>query len=449
MRVAAIVLLALSSVARAQSTVEGASDTESGASAEAIADLPQPGFWEGGGVRVTEGTVFHPSFGVAGGYQSNVFYQDSGDGPGGPVGAGLARISAGASFGTIDRGRLEVEAPGGGGDGGRLVFHLDGLLTWNQFFSSDDTISGQSDLGIGLNADFKLNPRGKVTFAVRDSFVRSVNPGQSLREDSDRDRNELAANVTFRPGGGAIEGYLGYVFIVDIFESSILLFQDRMSHSAVAGARWQWLPRTQISLDASIATVNPSNQTLKSPSLPLRVTLGASSLITPAVGLVARAGYGNGFYERGANLSTWLAQLEARLYLGPTLRTAVGYSHDFADALVGNYYIDHQLYGRLGWQVLDRLQLRLLGEVRFRSYGGIEDTAELDLCGDASCGNFRSDVLAKLDALLEYQINMWLFGGVGYTLLADRTDFFVRSSTADDSGAYVASEVTLRLSARF
>ena len=119
--------------ARAQSTVEGASDTEAGNSAEAIAELPQPGFWEGGGVRVGEGTIFHPAFGLSGGYQSNVFFQDSGDGPSGPVGAGLARVSAGGSYGTIDRGRMEAEAPGG--EGPRLIFNVDGLLTWNQYIS--------------------------------------------------------------------------------------------------------------------------------------------------------------------------------------------------------------------------------------------------------------------------------------------------------------------------
>jgi len=398
-------------------------------------------------VRVGEGTIFHPAFGLSGGYQSNVFFQDSGDGPSGPVSAGLARISAGGSYGTIDRGRMEAEAPGG--EGPRLIFNVDGLLTWNQYISSDSTITDQSDLGIGLNADFKLNPRGKVSFNIRDSFVRSVTPGQSTVEDADRDRNELSANVTARPGGGAIEAYLGYVFVLDLFEESILLFQNRMSHAAVGGVRWQWLPRTQVSLDASIATVTPSNEEFKSASLPLRVTLGASSLLTPAVGLIARAGYGNGFYDRGANVSTWIAQLEARFYIGPTLRTAVGYSHDFADSLVGNYFLDHLLYGRLGWQLLDRLQLRLLGELRFRSYGGIEDTTDLDLCGDATCANFRDDLLTRVDASLEYQITAWLFGGISYTLMTDSTDFFVRSVQADDSGAYVASEVSLRVSARF
>jgi hypothetical protein len=448
LKLALVAVVAAAAPAAAQSTVEVSTVAAADEQMTQVAELPQPGFWEGGGVRITEGTVFHPSVQLAGSYQSNVFYQDSSDGPSGPVSAAIARLSLGASWGTVTPARMQLEAPGGDSSP-RLVFNVEGILTWNQYLSGDDVISNQSDLGIGLNADAKFNPQGKVTFGIRDSFVRSVNPGQSLREDLDRDRNELTANLAVRPGGGAIEGYLGYTFIVDVFESSVLLFQDRMTHTGFIGARWQWLPKTQFGLEASLSAVSPSNTALKSTSTPLRVVGGVSTLFTPAVGLIARAGYGNGLYDSGENVSTWLAALELRLAVGPMLRAAVGYNHDFADALIGNFYIDHQLYGRLGWQLRDRWQLKVAGEVRLRSYGGIRDTMELDLCGDATCANFRDDLLTRLDASIDYQITMWLYGGIGYTLHTDSTDFFVRSSAAEDSGAYVASEVFLKLAARF
>jgi hypothetical protein len=127
----------------------------------------------------------------------------------------------------------------------------------------------------------------------------------------------------------------------------------------------------------------------------------------------------------------------------------VGYAHDFADALVGNFYIDHRIYARAGWQIADRWQLRVLGELRLRSYGGIVDTDRLELCGDASCGNFRDDTLARVDASVEYQVTPWLFAGLVYTLDTDSTDFFVRSEQGEDFGSYVANELTARLSARF
>ncbi len=442
-RLAAVVTMFLASIPAAR-----AQEGEEAPTAESLGELPRPDFWEGGGVRVTEGTVFHPSFELSSGYQSNVFYQDPDDGPSGPMGAGLARFTVGASFGTISAERAEAEAPGSGSAGPRLLFDLGAMLTWVQYLASQDVITEQSDLGIGLNASVKLNPTGKVSLELRDSFVRNVNPGQSLREDLDRDRNELNARLIGRPGGGAIEAYLAYSFIIDVFESSVLLFQDRITHSGGLGASWRWLPKTVFSVDATMGTVSPSNTALKSESTPLRVTGGVSTLLTPVLGLIVRGGYGNGFYARGENVSTYLALVEARVAIGPTLRLAGGYSHDFADGLVGNFFVDHLLFARAGWQAMPRLQLRASGELRLRSYGGIVDTGELDFCGDATCANFRDDLLTRLEVTAELQLRAWLFAGLVYSLQMDRTDFFVRSETID-SGAYVANEVFARVSARF
>src|SRR4029078_10621890 len=81
-------------------------------SAESIGEMPQPGFWEGGGVHVTEGTVFHPSFEISSAYESNVFYQDANGGPPGAVGAALARSTIGGALGTVTPSRMQIEAPG-------------------------------------------------------------------------------------------------------------------------------------------------------------------------------------------------------------------------------------------------------------------------------------------------------------------------------------------------
>jgi len=140
---------------------------------------------------------------------------------------------------------------------------------------------------------------------------------------------------------------------------------------------------------------------------------------------------------------------EVRYAIGPTLRTAVGYNHDFGDALVGNFYTDHTFYVRAGWQLLERWQLRLSGELRLRSYGGIHDAGLLELCGDAACGKFRDDMLGRVDASVDYQIRPWLFAGLAYDFQGDRTDFFVRSGGSTDSGAYSASEAMVKVAARF
>lgn len=418
-------------------------------SADDLVDVPRPGFWEGGGVRLTEGTVLHPSVALTTSYQTNVFFQDSADGPSGPVGAALFVLTAGASWGTMTPARLELEAPGGAGSGQRIAFNLDLSLSWNQYASSDSEIVARSDLGIGFLGNVVFNPQGAFSLELRDGFLRNVSPGQSLRENADRDRNELDAAVHWRPGGGAIDTYFQYAFVLDIFESSILNYNDRMTHTGSLGARWQWLPRTQFQLESNFGIVTPSNQILKSSSTPFRVYVGASTLLTPVLGLVARAGYGNGFYASGESPSTYLALLEARYAIGPTIRTAAGYSHDFADALIGNYYLEHVFYLRFGMQIGDRWQARARAEVRLLDYGNIHDTMDLMFCGDAGCSKSRDDLLARIELSAEVLLTRWLIGGASYVVQLDSTDFFVQSGTAIDRGSYLWQEFLLKVAARF
>src|SRR5262249_29835739 len=152
----------------------------------------------------------------------------------------------------------------------------------------------------------------------------------------------------------------------------------------------------------TVATVQANNTELKPGSTPVRVNAGLSSLLTPVLGVVASAGYGNGFYESGENVSTWLGLLELRYAMGPTVGLGAGYSHDFADALIGNFYVDHAVFARASWQLGAKWQARLRGEVRFRSYGGVHDVPNLVVCGDASCSKSRSDVLPRLEASIDY-----------------------------------------------
>jgi len=423
------------------------------ATADSVSDIQPPSFWEGGGVRIGEDTVLHPNVSLTGSYQSNVFFQDSKDGPDGPISSPLLRIGVGASWASLTPARMEIEAPASSPAPQRISFHLDLGLEWDEYLSGNSDVTRQDDLGIQFLGDVKFNPEGQLYLDLSDGFVRNVTPGQSLREDADRDRNELRATLHWKPGGGALDMFLGYQFVVDVFENSILDYDNRISHQGTVGAIWQWLPHTALTLQASLGSVSPSNGILKSDSTPFRVTLTASSLLTPVIGAILMGGYGNGFYSSGENVSTWLATAELRYALGPTLRTAIGYSHDFADALIGNFYIDHTLYARATAQFGERWQARVKGEVRFRSYGGIHDTPSIGLvfCGDASCGKFRDDTLPRLEVGTDYALTPWLILGASYILQNDTTDFFVQSTNmaARDYGAFTWQEFDLRLVAKW
>jgi hypothetical protein len=324
-------------------------------------------------------------------------------------------------------------------------------LTWNQFISDNREVNESSDLAIGLLFDARFNPDGEFTVVLKDGLTRAVRPppAESLG-DTDRIKNEFTLGGIFKPGGGAIQGYANYIFGADIFEESALNFGNRLSHTFNLGGRWQWLPKTQFTGDLFFGIIMPNDETVKAGSTPLRIWAGISTLITPTFGTVIKVGYGNGFYDRGPSFSSYLALIEGRWALGPVARFAFGYTHDFFDALVGNYYVDHAFYARAAAQFAGRWQARARGEIRLRDYDGIVDFGGVNFCADDACmGEDRFDVVAHLDASLEYQINAWLYAGAAYTFESITTDSFVISGGQPDSNGYVWNEFLIRATAKF
>lgn len=451
-RTVRVTIVVLAGLLVASGTASAQTET---VSAESLGEPPrQPTFWEGGGVRLVEALIFHPRFELQTGYQSNVFYEHDET-----LGSGLMRISVGGTLESGTRTPGDAETSDGSRPAPKIAFKGDVNLVWNQYLSDHYAIQSHNDLGLGLLLDAKLNPEGVMTLHVREGFTRAVTPPPTrTADDVDRDKNELMVGVIWKPGGGAIHGYANYTFGLDMFERSDLDFADRLAHTFAVGSRWQWLPKTQFSAEASYGITDPGSTVLKSTSTPIRFWAGTSTLITPTFGTVIRLGYANALYDASGSNHTYTALLEARHAVGPMLRIAFGYSHDFVDALVGDFYMDHVLYGRALAQVGDRLQLRGKAEFRFRGYTGIPLEATvggdtIQFCAtESTCGtdSSRSDVLVRLDFSGEYQVNAWLYGGISYHLLVDETDFITRTmGYPDDPARFVWQEVILKATAKF
>jgi hypothetical protein len=223
------------------------------------------------------------------------------------------------------------------------------------------------------------------------------------------------------------------------------------------GSRWQFLPKTQFMLETSLGFTIPDSEapaTIKSDATILRIIGGVSTLLTPRLGIVLRGGYGGGYYSTGPSYSNYLALAEGRFAIGPTVRTAFGYSHDFADSVIANFYVDHAIYGRLTFQLAGRWTGSVKGEVRFRSYDyagmGPVMFAGTTFCGDAGCTTSdRTDVLSRVDAGVDYQINRWLYAGLAYIFSSDSTDFFIMATGENDAARFTWHEIALQAAARF
>src|SRR5262245_46677091 len=164
------------------------------------------------GVKLTDGVFLRPYASLATAYQSNVFFQDSDD-LGGVVDSPLLRIGVGTGIETEPKGRMEAVGPEGEPPTRRVAFRGDFNLTWNQYLSGNDAVMDQSDLGAGALVDAKFNPDGAFTFLLRDGYIRSVVPPQTISsEDVNRHKNELTLGALIKPGGGAIQGYASYTW---------------------------------------------------------------------------------------------------------------------------------------------------------------------------------------------------------------------------------------------
>src|SRR5262249_17801737 len=153
---------------------------EATATADNVAEMAPPSFWEGGGVRVTDGTILHPGVTVGASYQTNVFYQDKADGPNGPISSPVLRTGINATWGSIAPARMEIEAPGAE-NRQRFTFNLDLTLDWYQFLSSNPDVTAESGLAIGFLGGVAFNPQGQLELDLSDGYVRNITPGQQIR----------------------------------------------------------------------------------------------------------------------------------------------------------------------------------------------------------------------------------------------------------------------------
>lgn len=414
------------------------------------------------GVKVSESLVFHPSVEVGGGYQTNVFFEDKETATGEEsriISSPILRAGVGLTLQTL--GASAAPAPGEAQlPGPKVIFGGAMNLTWNQYL--EEQAEDFSDVGIGALINAVFNPQGKASPYVRGGYTRAVTPPRGLSiDDVDRDKIDAVLGVNLLPGGGALTIFAQYQFTLDLFERSDLEFANRQAHVGKIGARYQWLPKTQFFTTAELGYVAPDQATsLKSESaVPLRISAGVLTLLTPTFGTVLWAGYGNSFHSDGPSFNSVVALAEGRLSLGPQLKTAFGYQRDFQDSVIANFFSEHTIYARLVAQLGSFAQFNLKGEMRFRSYA-YDDAmgpivfmppsgGSITFCGDAMCaGSDRTDTLYGVRAGIDVPVKDWMVLGVAYALLVDDTEFETRSPNADRA-EFVWQEFLVKASARY
>lgn len=397
---------------------------------------------EGPGIKVGEGTVLRPVIGIETGFISNVFYSDTD-----PKAAGVLRILAQIGTGSYSNDRLAPSETDGGGDveSGALRFRADVRASYDAILSGNDNATSSGGLGLGASLHGLINPKGPVSFGFDDDFVRMIRAANfETDSNTNRDINRLQLSLNLKPNGSALSGSLYYNNTIDIFERDEQQFADRIEHRGGIRAAWQFFPRSQLYVDASLGFVSglgDDAQQIKSDSYPLIAKAGIATLLSASLSINAEAGYTNGFYSNGPSFSAPLINAQIAYRYSPLGRAAIGYSLNYQDSINANYYRDHiiRLWLR---QIVSPVVFMVQPEVHFRQYAGINPML---IQGPAT----RDDVILSVIAGVSYNFRSWIAATANYRFTDVSTDYEYMSGGVLDDPGYARHELLVGMRAAF
>jgi hypothetical protein len=99
----------------------------------------------------------------------------------------------------------------------------------------------------------------------------------------------------------------------------------------------------------------------------------------------------------------------------PTIlsRVTAGYHQDFTNSVISNFYYSYAVYAAYVHQIAGRLSLDLSVRYAFLDYQG--------LLFDKT--HNRVDNTITGGVTLDYFVRAWIYGGVGYSLVANLSDY--------------------------
>jgi hypothetical protein len=376
------------------------------------------------GVKLSETNVLHVGVAAEGGYDTNVFYNDTS-----PQSSALIRIIP--SFNITNNGR-------DGQPHSVAVYTLGANLTYREYLNQDESIRNQRAFVPKVVGMLAISGE-KVRLTLGDSFLRSEEapyfaptaPGQTSSGLIIRDTNQANIGLGISPGGGRLNFTLRYANALDYFETQYS-YASNMTHDGLLDVSWKWLPKTALFMQGGgsfIHYLKPGSANAQSAdprqdSTQVRGLLGLRGLITPKTTALVQAGYQTAFYEASSNPAaaptnnpSGVSNISAVIELGylATLlsRADLTLRHEFRNSpVIGDFYdtdsaalgYSHQ-FGRLVGGLHGAFEWR-----RYHNYVNPTTMAPAD----------RKDVLFGSGASFDYFIQRWFFGGASYQVTLAR-----------------------------
>lgn len=377
----------------------------------------------GAGIKVGEGTILQPQFGLETGVVSNVFYQDTNT-----VTAGLLRLMFEIGTSSLPDQRLRFQPSGDTGEADRtptvayteagdFQYSANLFATWDQYLSTNSDVTAQGGLGGGLLLRGIVNPHHPLQFSFQENFSRVIRATNfESSGGTNRDLNSLGLRLSYIPTGRSLNGYLYYQNTIDVFEASTQQFANRLLNQVGTRVNWQWLPLTMVFGDVSVGYDTGIGDSKKVSSVPVIAMTGIQTALTLNTTLNAHVGYTNGFYASGPSYSTLVAGALFGYRYSPLGRVTALYSYDHSDSINANFYRDH-LFQLTFEQYFVPFVVFAQPELHLRRYEGTS-TIVMGASSDT-----RDDTILGATVGVRYSFRDWIVGTLDYHLQDVQTDF--------------------------
>jgi hypothetical protein len=389
---------------------------------------------EGPGVKIGEGTVLHPVFGMETGVVSNVFYTEND-----PRAAGVLRLLAQVGAGSLSSARLaptsdDNDSPQREGD---FQYKVSARASYDLMLSGDDAVQGTGGLGIGALFRGMVNPNGKWSFGFDEEFNRLIRAANFETDaNTNRDINAIGLTLLYHPSDSAFGGYLYYNNTIDIFEQNTQEFADRLQHRIGLHPTWRWLPQTTVFADVSLGIYSGlGSGSQKVSSYPFTALAGIATLLSRKTTLNVQAGYTNGFYSAGPSYSAPTVGASIGYRYSPLGRVLLSYDWLYQDSVNANFYRDHVV--RL-WvqQLVSPFVIMVQPEVHFREYQGVSTLV-------MGAPDTRDDFIFSLIAGVHYNFRNWAAATLDYHFTDVSTQYRFMVDGIIDDPSYARHELLL------
>jgi hypothetical protein len=300
------------------------------------------------------------------------------------------------------------------------------------------------NFGGGADVALSILPGRAWSGNLYATYTHAVQPSEIALPSAsfDRELPNAGAELVWTPGGGLLDWRLGYRFAGTVFDDATdLQGLDNINNEIELRGRWRFLPRTALIYDARfgfISYFSPSpigsatsadfELASKTSSHPVRSLLGINGLVTQQFGLLAMVGWGASFYSASQsvpggcqqapgtvavagcdNFDSVIGQIEARWFLTPNPGTdpaaatltlssiAVGFTRDFADSYIGDYFESDRGYANLSYFFGGKYLVTVNGGVAAIRYPDVPSAAA-EVASSAAAGTLLATAFTDVRA---------------------------------------------------